>query len=165
MVIRHRHDLLREGILTGALGAAAVALWFLAIDALQGRMLATPSVLGQVILFGISDPDISPIQIGPVVAYTLLHVGAFIGFGIAVTHLVHLAMYSPLVRFALMMVAVVFELFFVMVTYALFKGTDNMFPWWSVIAANTLSLGVMSLYLLRRHPGLKRQYQREPLGA
>ena len=165
MTIRHRHDLLREGVFTGVCGAAAVALWFLVIDALQGRMLATPSVLGQVILFGISDPVVSPVQPGPVVAYTLLHIGAFIGFGIAVTHLVHLAMYSPLVRFALMMVAVVFELFFVMVTFALFQGTDNIFPWWSVLAANTLSLGVMSLYLLRRHPGLKRQYQREPLGA
>lgn len=165
MVIRHRHDLLREGVITGAIGAAAVALWFLVVDALQGRMLATPSVLGQVILFGISDPVVTPVQTGPIVAYSLLHIGAFIGFGIAVTHLVHLAMYSPLVRFALMMVAVVFELFFVMVTYALFKGTANLFPWWSVLAANTLSLGLMGLYLMRRHPGLKRQYQREPLGA
>ena len=165
MAVRHRHDLLREGIITGALGAATVALWFLIIDAMQGRILATPNVLGQVILFGNSNPAITPIDTLAIVAYTLLHVGAFVGFGIAVTHLVHLAMYSPLVRFALVMLAVVFELFFVMVTYALFKGTADIFPWWSVLAANTLSLAVMSVYLMRRHPGLKRQYQREPLGA
>ncbi len=165
MAIRHRHDLLREGIFTGVLGAVAVAGWFLVIDAMQGRLLATPSVLGQVILFNKPNPVITPVQMGPVVAYTLLHVGAFIGFGIAITHLVHLAMYSPLVRFALMIVAVVFELFFFMVTYALFTGTSNHFPWWSVLGANTLSLLAMSFYLMRRHPGLKRQYQREPLGA
>jgi len=165
MAIQHRHDLLREGIFTGVLGAVAVAGWFLVIDVMQGRLFATPSVLGQVILFNNPKPVITPVQTGPIVAYTLLHVGAFIGFGIAITHLVHLAMYSPLVRFALMIVAVVFELFFFMVTYALFTGTSNLFPWWSVLGANTLSLLAMSFYLLRRHPGLKRQYEREPLGA
>jgi hypothetical protein len=165
MPLQHRHDLLREGIITGLVGALAVAGWFLIIDVIQGRLFATPSVLGQVILFNNPNPVITPVQAGPIVAYTLLHVGAFIGFGIAVTHLVHLAMYSPLVRFALMIVAVVFELFFFMVTYALFTGTSNIFPWWSVLAANTLSLAAMSVYLMRRHPGLKRQYQREPLGA
>jgi hypothetical protein len=165
MAIQHRHDLLREGVFTGIVGATAVAVWFLIIDAMQGRMLATPSVLGQVILFRNPAPVVTPVQPGPIVAYTLLHFGAFVGFGIAVTHLVHLAMYSPLVRFALMIVAVVFELFFFMVTYALFTGTSFLFPWWSVLAANTLSLRAMSVYLTRRHPGLKRQYQREPLGA
>ena len=165
MAIQHRHDLLREGIFTGVVGAMAVAGWFLVVDVLQGRFLATPHVLGQVILFGVRNPVITPVDAAPVVAYTLLHIGAFIGFGIAVTHLVHLAMYSPLVRFALMIVAVVFELFFFMVTYALFTGTSNLFPWWSVLAANTLSLAAMAFYLAKRHPGLKRQYQREPLGA
>lgn len=165
MAIHHRHDLFREGIFTGVLGAVAVAGWFFVIDAMQGRLLATPGVLGQVILFNNPNPVITPVQTGPIVAYTLLHVGAFIGFGIAITHLVHLAMHSALVRFALMIVAVVFELFFFMVTYALFTGTSNIFPWWSVLGANTLSLLAMSVYLMRRHPGLKRQYQREPLGA
>ena len=75
------------------MGALAVAGWFPIIDVMQGRMFATPSVLGQVILFNNPNPVI--VQAGPIVAYTLLHIGAFIGFGIAVTHLVHLAMYSP----------------------------------------------------------------------
>lgn len=122
-------------------------------------------MLGQVILFNNPNPVITPVQTGPIVADTRLHVGAFMGFGIAITHLVHLAMYSALVRFARMIVAVVFELFFFMVTYALFTGTSNIFPWWSVLGANTLSLLAMSFYLMRRHPGLARQYQREPLGA
>ena len=44
MAIQHRHDLLREGIFTGVLGAVAVAGWFLVIDVMQGRLFATPSV-------------------------------------------------------------------------------------------------------------------------
>ena len=160
-----KHDLLREGILTGVIGAVIVAGWFLVTDLLQGRPLSTPSVLGQVILYGITDPIVTPPAAGPVAAYTLLHFGAFALFGVIVTQMVHLSMSSTLARFALMTLAVVFELFFFMVTYALFTGTSFLFPWWSVLAANTLSLAAMSYVQIRRHPGIRAQFQQEPLGA
>ncbi|HEU5219606.1 MAG TPA: hypothetical protein VFU23_13180 [Gemmatimonadales bacterium] len=159
-----KHDLLREGILIGAVGAIVVAGWFLVTDLLQGRPLSTPSVLGQVILYGITDPVVSPPALGPVVAYTLLHFGAFALFGVAVTQMIHLSMSSALARFGLMITAVVFELFFFMVTYALFTATSFLFPWWSVLAANTLSLLAMSIVTLRAHPGLREQFSLEPLG-
>jgi hypothetical protein len=162
---RHHHNLLREGVITGSLGAATVAAWFLLTDVVQGRPLTTPSVLGQVVLFNIANPSVSPAEAGPVAAYTLLHFGVFVFFGIGVTQLVHLCMRTPLARFALMLVAVVFELFFLGVTYTLFAGTRYLFPWWSVLAANTLALLAMGSYLLGRHPVLRRQFSREPLGA
>ena len=160
-----KHDLLREGIITGAIGALAVAGWFLVTDVLQGRPLSTPSVLGQVMLYGVTDPAVSHPLAGPTIAYTLLHFGAFTLFGVAATWLVHLAMTSPLARFGLMIVAVVFELFFFMMSYAVFTATSYLFPWWSVLAANTLSLLAMSYTLARRHPGLRGQFELEPLGA
>ena len=160
-----RHQLSREGLVAGLIGAALVAVWFLITDLIQGRPLSTPSILGQVVLYGNTTPEVYPPQTGPVVAYTFLHVGAFVIFGIVLTELVHLAMSSPLARFGLMILAVCFEVFFVIMTYAVFSATRFLFPWWSVLAANTLSLAGMGLYLLRRHPGLKRQFQREPLGA
>jgi hypothetical protein len=162
---RHRHELFREGLLTGAIGAAAVAVWFLITDFAQGRPLSTPSVLGQVILFGSTTPVVTPVQTAPLLAYTLLHIGAFVLFGIVITQMVHLAMSSPLARFGLMMLAVVFELFFLIMLYAAFNATSYLFPWWSVLAANTLSLLFMGYYLKRNHPGLRHQYQKEPLGA
>ena len=91
-----KHDLLREGIRTGVRGALAVAGWFLVTDLLQGRPLSTPSVLGQVMLYGVTDPVISPPLLGPTIAYTLLHFGAFALLGVAATQLIHLAMTSPL---------------------------------------------------------------------
>jgi hypothetical protein len=160
-----KHDLLREGILTGVIGAVVVAAWFLVTDLLQGRPFSTPSILGQVALYGITDPVLSPPQLGPTIAYTLLHFGAFAMFGVLTTWMVHLAMTSPLARFGLMIMAVVFELFFIMMTYAVFTGTSSLFPWWSVLAANTLSLIAMGYTLVRRHPGIKQQFEREPLGA
>jgi hypothetical protein len=162
---RHHHDLFREGLITGVVGAAAVAGWFLLTDLIQGRPLSTPSILGQVILYGNTAPVVSPAQWGPVVSYTLLHLGAFVLFGIMLTQLVHLAMSSPLARFGLMIVAVVFEVFFLIITYAVFNLTSSLFPWWSVLAANSLSLLAMGFYLQRSHPGLRHQYQKEPLGA
>lgn len=162
---RHHHELFREGLFTGLVGAAAVAGWFLLTDLAQGRPLSTPSILGQVILYGITAPAVTPVQTGPLIAYTLLHLGAFVLFGIAVTHVVHLAMASPLARFGLMMLAVVFEVFFLIMIYAVFKGTSELFPWWSVLAANTLALLAMGYYLKLSHPGLRHQYEKEPLGA
>jgi len=160
-----KHSLLREGILTGAVGALVVAGWFLVTDVLQGRPLSTPSVLGQVVLYGITDPTVTPPLLAPTIAYTLLHFGAFALFGVMTVQLIHMALTSPLARFGLMITAVVFELFFFMVTYAVFTGTSYLFPWWSVLAANTLALLGMGVVLARRHPSLRQQFGREPLGA
>ena len=160
-----KHNLLREGIFTGFIGAFVVAGWFLVTDLLQGRALSTPSVLGQVVLYRVTEHVVSPPLVGATIAYTLLHFGAFALFGIAATWMIHLAMTSPLARFGLMIMAVVFELLFILMTYAVFTGTSFLFPWWSVLAANTLSLLAMSYTLIRRHPGLKEQFAREPLGA
>jgi len=160
-----RHSLTREGFLAGMVGAVAVMVWFLLTDLAQGRPLSTPSVLGQIILFRATEPVVTPVQIGAVVGYTLLHVGAFLLFGIVATQLVHYAMRSPLARFGLMMLAVVFEVFFLIMIYAAFNATSYLFPWWSVLAANTLSLLAMGWYLKRTHPGLREQYASEPLGG
>src|ERR671931_209519 len=39
-------SLYEEGIVAGLLGAATIAVWFLILDAIQGRPLYTPTVLG-----------------------------------------------------------------------------------------------------------------------
>src|SRR5438034_6748386 len=41
---------LREGVVAGLIGAAVVAVWFLAIDAIQGEPLRTPKLLGMALL-------------------------------------------------------------------------------------------------------------------
>ena len=46
----------REGIWAGLLGAAAVAIWFLAYDAVAGLPLRTPALLGAALFHGLRDP-------------------------------------------------------------------------------------------------------------
>src|SRR5881275_1878788 len=57
---------LREGIVAGIIGAAVVAVWFLAIDAIQGEPLRTPKLFGTGLLRQ-SDP------LAAIVSYTIAH--------------------------------------------------------------------------------------------
>src|SRR5206468_1198394 len=46
----------QEGFVAGALGAAAVAVWFLLYDTAAGAPLRTPALLGAAVLEGLRDP-------------------------------------------------------------------------------------------------------------
>ena len=50
------HSTIREGLVTGVLGAAAVALWYLVVDAAAGRPFHTPNALGGVLFRGDASP-------------------------------------------------------------------------------------------------------------
>ncbi len=152
-------------MITGLIGAGAVALWFLLIDTIAGQPFATPSILGQVILFGQSAPTIGTPDWPAVAAYTGLHIAAFLVFGALVTKLVFLADRFGIFRFALVMLFVAFEVMFYGVLVMLFQGTSGLFPFWSILAANSLAALGMGTYLYRRHPALRRGLAREALGT
>lgn len=161
----HRHSLVREGIATGALGAGVVAVWFFVLDLARGHPLGTPSVLGEVILFQVRDPSTAIVSGPAVLAYTLLHLSAFIAIGVIATALIHSAIHNPLARPALLMMFVVFEFFFAGLTLMFSEATRELFPLWSVLIGNLLAAGAMGGYLWRHHPALRRAIERLPLGA
>jgi hypothetical protein len=161
----HHHSFGKESMITGLIGAGIVALWFLVIDLIQGRPLTTPSVLGQVVILGKSDPDLSHPVLAAVAAYTGLHVAVFLLIGALVTWLVFQADRHNIARFGLLMLFVAFEVFFYGLLVMFFQGTSGLFPFWSVLVANTLAAIGMGWYLLRRHPAIRRALAREPLGA
>lgn len=67
----------REAVITGALGALAVAAWYLAIDSLAGMPGRTPSILGQVLLLGVDDPVVDRVLALPLAIYTVVHFVVF----------------------------------------------------------------------------------------
>src|SRR5438045_8561707 len=73
--------ILREGFIAGLIGAGAVALWFLVVDAIAGRPFFTPAMLGSAVLFGDADPRKAVIAFSRVVPYTLIHVCACVIVG------------------------------------------------------------------------------------
>jgi len=77
------HNWLGEGSTVGVLGALAVAGWFLLLDLIAHRPFFTPSVLGQVILFGRQNPVPTPVP-EAIALYSFVHFAAFIALGVLV---------------------------------------------------------------------------------
>ena len=155
----------REGIITGLLGAAVVALFYLVIDLLAGRALMTPSVLGQAFIL---HTPVTPASVdtGAVVAYTVFHVGAFVAFGLLLAALVRASESSSLARYAVLQVLVAFVRVLLRAAVGGLRSRPRAcFPFIGVLAANALAGGVMVTWLWRHHPALRAAMQRTPLGA
>src|SRR2546427_765821 len=75
------YPLLAQGVVTGLVGAAVVALWFFALDVAAGQLLRTPAALGAALLFGASNVAAIQVNLGIVAAYTAVHVAAFVAAG------------------------------------------------------------------------------------
>ena len=159
------HSAFSEGVDTGLIGGIVVAVWFLLIDAIAGHPLQTPSLLGQVVLFGDSTPDTGRLVFGAIVLYTAFHFLVFAIIGVGVTALVHLAVRDAVARYALLPVFLAFEVMFYGLLEVLSEGTNELFPFWAVVGANTLAALAMGTYLWRRHPELGRSVRETPLGA
>ena len=123
---------LREGIVAGLLGAAVVALWFLAIDWIQGDPLRTPKLLGTGLLRQ-SDP------VTALVSYTIVHGIAFALFGIVGALLIAGAERQPLFVFALVIFFTAFEVFFTGGVLIAAKWVLDEIAGWTVFVGNLLA--------------------------
>lgn len=161
---RRSDPALREAIITGLLGAAVVAVFYLVLDLLRGRPLVTPSVLGQAFILH-QPPSATVADPAAVILYTAFHLAAFLVFGLFLTVLVRAAEESPLARYALVQLLIVFELFFFGLLSIASETTRGLFSLWGVLAANTLAGAVMVGWQWRHHPRLRLVLESTPLGA
>ena len=72
----------QEGMITGLLGAGAVAAWFLVVDTLAGRPFFTPAMLGSATFHGLRDPALVEVTIQNVAGYTFEHFAVFAVIGV-----------------------------------------------------------------------------------
>jgi protein-S-isoprenylcysteine O-methyltransferase Ste14 len=68
------------------------------------------------------------------------------------------------VRYALLPVFLVFQVMFYGLLEVMSERTNELFPFWAVITANTLAAVSMGLYLWFRHPNFRRSIRDTPLG-
>jgi hypothetical protein len=160
-----RHSVLGEGTDVGLIGGMAVAIWFLILDTIAGHPFQTPSLLGQTVLFGESVPEAAGLDFGAILLYTAFHFITFTLIGIGLVALVHWAIDNPVVRYALLPVFLVFEVLFYGFLEVFSERTQDLFPFWAVVTANTLAAVCMALYLWRRHPAFRQSIHDTPLGA
>jgi hypothetical protein len=148
--------ILREGIVAGVIGAAVVALWFLVFDIARGRPLLTPALLGTAVFQGASSPSEPSVALGPVLGYTLLHVLAFIAFGVIAASVITASEREPTLIIAVVVLFACFEAFFLGVVGVLGRGVTDALSWWGILTANFLAAVAMLWYFLLRHRALPR---------
>ena len=137
----------REGVLAGLIGAAVVALWFFAIDAIHGEMLRTPKLLGSALLR-------QQTPLAAVLFYTVVHGVAFVLFGTIGAFLIAGAERQPMVIFALVILFTSFEIFFFGLILIAASWVMDELAGWTVFVGNVLSAAAMLAFYFRRHRGL-----------
>jgi hypothetical protein len=140
----------REGLVAGLLGALVVALWFLAIDAVQGEPLRTPRILA--VAFLGATPGGTALLL-----YTLVHGLAFVLFGVIASVLVAGAEREPMFVFALVILFTAFEVAFLGAIVIGASWVLDQVSGWTIVVGNLLAAATMLAYFLTGHRGLARR--------
>ncbi len=150
------HPLLREGIVSGLIGALVIAVWFGIIDVVAGRPFFTPATLGQGLLsfFGAISPDQGRMTF--VLAYTIFHFAAFMFVGLVASFIVALARHEPSILIGF---AILFAIMEVGI-YGLVSLLDAATPlgrhaWLPIMLGNVLAAFAMGFYFWKKHSELE----------
>ncbi|HTJ24233.1 MAG TPA: hypothetical protein VL383_17660 [Gemmatimonadaceae bacterium] len=153
------HGTIRDGLVVGLIGYAAVALFYSAFDALAARdPLYTVDLLGKAVFRGLRDPGVLSFPVAldgmAIFLYNALHLAIALVIGIIVTALAGEAERHPgrarLVLFTLIAGFVVT----VAIVGLLTTPMRPVLPWWSIVVANALAVIVAGSYLVRQRPHL-----------
>ena len=154
------HNFLREGIITGFIGATAIAIWFLVVDTIGGRPFYTPIFLGKGIVSVLGKNMMGDTAFTQVLGYTIFHYIAFFIVGSLLTVIVHQAERTPRILAGLVVAIGIMTLGFYMIAAAFAQSALGSIAWIQIFAANLVSAGLMLGYLWRKHPKLEGQLKR-----
>jgi hypothetical protein len=147
---------LREGVVAGLIGAAVVAVWFLAFDFARGRPLLTPALLGAAAFWGETSAAAVQVTAGLVLGYTIVHGLAFIAFGIVAASVIRAAEREPPLVIAVVILFACFETFFLGVIGVLSRSLLDAVGLGAILVGNLLAAAAMLWYFLLAHRGLPR---------
>ncbi len=147
----------RDGVIAGFIGAGAVAFWFLLYDIAKGRPLRTPALLGAALFQGVIAPEAVQVNIAAVVGYTIVHVLAFVIFGIIAAFLVAAAEREPILLVGLFMLFAAFEVFFFGLVLIVAEHILGALIWWAIFVGNLLASLTMLIYFFVGHRALGRR--------
>lgn len=155
MDVLAEHRTIREGLVSGLLGAAAVMLWFLVLDVVQGRVFFTPGALGSAIFLSARGIDDVVISVATVAGYTGVHLVAFLLAGLGASALVEGARRQPPLLLGIVLFFVTLEVLFIGLMAIVAAWLLDSIQWWTIVAGNLIAAGVMGGYLLYEHPELR----------
>jgi len=150
-------QLYQDGIVAGVIGAAAIAIWFLLVDAFNGRPFYTPTVLGTALFkggVGLDAPESLPINLEMILMFTWVHGLIFIIIGGLASRLLGIAEHNPNLGFGILLFFVIFEFGFVAVNLVFVETVLRVLTWQAVLVGNLLAAASMAGYFRWRHPNL-----------
>src|SRR5215813_2407088 len=150
--------LYQEGMLAGVLAAAAVAIWFLIVDVVQGRPLYTPTVLGTALFrhgAGLAAPEPLAVSGEMVMMFTWVHGLLFAAVGGVAARLLGVVEQHPNLGFGILLLFVVLQAGFTVVAVLVAQPVLQALAWPAILVANLLAAATMGLYLWWRHPNLR----------
>lgn len=149
---RTTEDFLYDSFYSASIGASAVALFFLAIDSIQGQPFFTPSLLGAVMFQGAEAASVSDVRLDMVAYYSAIHMLAFGLLGGLLAFLVHeveLHAKHPVQIFLLFFL--VFEGGFLVASHLFMPGVNEVLGYFRIFLANLFAAGVMAAFLYQSH--------------
>ncbi|HVO92694.1 MAG TPA: hypothetical protein VMT22_07630 [Terriglobales bacterium] len=146
-------NIFEDGVLTGIVGAAVVAVWFLVLDTARGQMLFTPSLLGSVIFLGQSPEDVVSINPYVVFAYTGLHGVLFLIAGAVLARMFATFERNPQFGIVILLLFLLFESILFSAAAAIFPNLIGALGAVAVACGNLFAAIAMFGFLIRRHPG------------
>lgn len=157
------HRVVREGILAGLVGAAAVAAWFLVFDTMRGRPFFTPGALGSAVFYGAATLADVQVNFFTVAGYTVVHVAAFVVTGLVATAIVWEAERTPPLILGAILLFAAFESFFLGLLALVAEWLLGALAWWTIAIGNLLATVGMGYYLWLMHPALRDALRETPL--
>ena len=159
------HPLLADGFITGAIGAATTALWFLLLDILAGRPFYTPASLGSALLLGAQIPAEVRLTSGVVVAYTFVHLLAFCAVGVALEWLARQLERAPSFWLVALLGLIVLDVLFIGIVGSLASWVLGAVGLWAVFVANLLAIAAMGYRIWLTRPELRELLTHLPEGT
>lgn len=156
------HQIVREGLVAGFVGAVAVAAWFFFFDLTQGRPLFTPAALGSALFLGATDVEMVEVGFWTIAGYSVFHLVAFMVVGLVASAIAWQAENTPPVILGAILLFVAFEALFLGLLAVVAEFLLGPLAWWSIAVGNLLAVGAMGYYLWRKHPGLKAALAEDP---
>jgi hypothetical protein len=155
------HKPIREGILCGLVGAAALAFWFLIVDLIAGHPFRTPAALGAGLFRGLRAAEAAPGgTVAMVLGYTVFHVLVFVVAGIVLAHVVEMLEREPAVfLIAFFALFVFYEFSYLVFALAFVQRVLQDLSWPALLVGNGVAALSMGMFLYRRHPRLHFKFE------
>ena len=152
-----------KGLVTGIVGAGAVALCFLVLDIVRGRPFYTPAALGSLIFLGATSPTEVHVGVAVIAAYTLVHLALFVGMGIVLEWSAARLERVPGMWLVALLAFITLEALFIGTLGPLSGWVLGDLGYWAVSVANLVAVAAMGSWVWVTHPRLRHELIDRPV--